>query len=161
ALAALLVLVLVLALYARTLAHGYVDFDDPVYVSRNEVVQRGLTLDGARWAFGFHAGNWHPLTWLSHMLDVTLFGDSPGAQHAVNAALHALNAALLWLLVVRLTGAEWTALLVAALFALHPLRVESVAWISERKDVLAGAFWLLSLLAYERYARRGGARRYA
>ncbi|MSR63395.1 MAG: tetratricopeptide repeat protein [Planctomycetes bacterium] len=159
--ALLALLVAVLALYARTAAHGFVAYDDPLYVSANEVVQRGLTLDGLRWAFGFHAGNWHPLTWLAHMLDVELFADNAGGHHLVSAALHALNALLLFMLVRRWTGAGWTALFVAALFALHPLRVESVAWASERKDVLAGSFWLLTLLVHERFARRGGAGRYA
>jgi hypothetical protein len=154
-------LVLVLALYARTAAHGFVAYDDPVYVSENEVVARGLTLEGAAWAFGFHAGNWHPLTWLTHMLDVQLFGLHAGAHHLVNAGLHALATLLVFVLVRQLTGAAWTALFVAALFALHPLRVESVAWASERKDVLAGVLWLATLLAYERFARRGGAGRYA
>jgi tetratricopeptide (TPR) repeat protein len=152
---------LVLALYARTGTHGFVAYDDPLYVRDNPVVARGLSWEGARWAFGFHAGNWHPLTWLSHELDVELFGLEPGPHHLVNAALHALNAALLFALVARLTGARWSALFVAAAFALHPLRVESVAWASERKDVLAGTFWILTLLAYERHARRGGAWRYA
>jgi protein O-mannosyl-transferase len=151
----------VLALYARTVTHGFVAYDDPVYVSANPVVARGLSLEGLRWAFGFHAGNWHPLTWLAHMLDVQLFGLRAGAHHLVSASLHALNALLLAVLVRRWTGAAWSALLVAALFALHPLRAESVAWASERKDVLAGTFWLLTLLAWERYARRGGAGRYA
>src|SRR5262245_26170831 len=122
ALAALLALCF--GLYARTAGHEFVAFDDPVYVTENPVVARGLTPEGLRWAFGFHAGNWHPLTWLSHMLDVQLFGLAAGAHHLVNAALHTLNAALLYALVRRLTGAGWTALFVAALFALHPLRVE-------------------------------------
>jgi len=140
--ALLALLALVLGLYARTAGHGF-------------------GLESLRWAFGFHAGNWHPLTWLSHMLDWALFGDWAGGHHLVSAGLHALNALLLCLLVCRWTGAGWTALFVAALFALHPLRVESVAWASERKDVLAGAFWMLALLAHERLARRGGAARYA
>jgi len=161
ALALATLLALVLALYGRTARHGFVAYDDPLYVSENPVVARGLTWDGARWALGFRAGNWHPLTWLSHMLDVQLFGLEPGPHHLVSAGLHALNAALLFVLVRRLTGAGWSALLAAALFALHPLRVESVAWASERKDVLSGAFWMLTLLAYERHARRGGAGRYA
>jgi tetratricopeptide (TPR) repeat protein len=154
-------LALVLGLYWRTAQHGFVAYDDPLYVSENPLVARGLTLEGLRWAFAFQAGNWHPLTWLSHMLDAELFGLEPGAHHLVSAALHALNTALLFLLVRRLTGAGWSALFAAALFTLHPLRAESVAWASERKDVLSGTFWLLALLAYERYARQGGARRYA
>src|SRR6185436_11852185 len=122
--AMLALLALVLLLYGRTFRHGFVAFDDPLYVSENEVVARGLTWEGVRWAFHFQAGNWHPLTWLSHMLDAQLFGGEPGPQHLVSAGLHALNAALLFVLLVRLCGAPWSALLVAALFALHPLRVE-------------------------------------
>ncbi len=160
ALALAALLALVLALYWRTASHGFVAYDDPLYVSENPLVARGLTLEGLRWAFGFQAGNWHPLTWLSHMLDAELFGLAPGAHHLVSVILHALNTALLFLLVRRLSGVGWSALFVAALFALHPLRAESVAWASERKDVLSGTFWLLTLLAYERYARHGGARRY-
>ncbi|HEX6885218.1 MAG TPA: tetratricopeptide repeat protein [Planctomycetota bacterium] len=160
-LAATALVVVLLALYARTRTHGFVAYDDPVYVSENPVVARGLTWEGLRWAFGFHAGNWHPLTWLAHMLDVELFGLDAGAHHLVNAGLHALNAVLLFLALARLTGARWSALAVAALWALSPLRAESVAWASEKKDVLAGTFWCLTLLAHERHARRGGAGRYA
>jgi len=161
ALAAAVLVVALLALYARTRTHGFVAYDDPVYVSENPVVARGLTWEGLRWAFGFHAGNWHPLTWLAHMLDVELFGLDAGAHHLVNAALHALNAVLLFLALARLSGARWSALAVAALWALSPLRVESVAWASEKKDVLAGTFWFLTLLAHERHARLGGAGRQA
>ena len=154
-------LLLVLALYARTAAHGFVAYDDPVYVRDNEVVGAGLSLAGLRWAFGFHAGNWHPLTWLSHMLDVQLFGLEPGPHHLVNAALHALNALLVHALARRLGARPWTALLAAALFALHPLRVESVAWASERKDVLSGALYLGTLLAWLSWTRAPSAGRYA
>jgi len=159
---ALVALVLAtLGVYARTATHGFVAYDDPAYVSENPAVERGISLEGLRWACGFHAGNWHPLTWLAHMLDWELFGAYAGAHHLVSAALHALNAVLLYLFLARATRAGWTSLVVAASFALHPLRVESVAWASERKDVLAGTFWMLTLLAYERYARRGGPGRYA
>jgi tetratricopeptide (TPR) repeat protein len=144
------------ALYARAARNGFVAYDDPVYVSENPVVARGLTLEGLRWACGARAGNWHPLTWASHMLDVQLFGLEPGAHHLSSAALHALNAWLVYLALARLTRARGAALFAAAFFALHPLRVESVAWASERKDVLSGTFFALTLLAYERYARRGG-----
>jgi tetratricopeptide (TPR) repeat protein len=159
-LAAVWLAVTVLMLYARTRAHGFVAYDDTVYVSENAVVARGLTWEGFRWAFGFHAGNWHPLTWLAHMLDVELFGLDAGKHHLVNAGLHALNALLLFAALARMTGAPWSSLAVAALFALHPQRVESVAWASEKKDVLAGTFWCLTLLAHERFARRGGAANY-
>jgi len=159
---ALFALVLgVLLLYAPTLRHGFVAYDDPVYVRDNEVVGAGLTLDGLRWAFGFHAGNWHPLTWLSHMLDVELFGLEPGPHHLVNAGLHALCALLVYALATRLGCGSWAALLAAALFALHPLRVESVAWASERKDVLSGVLYLGTLLAWLSWTRAPGGRRYA
>ncbi|MEQ1892417.1 MAG: tetratricopeptide repeat protein [Planctomycetota bacterium] len=152
---------LVLGLYARTATHKFVAYDDPVYVSANPVVAEGLTLDGLRWSFGFHAGNWHPLTWLAHMLDVELFELEPGPHHLVNVALHALNAALVLLLAARLGAGAWAALLAAALFALHPLRVESVAWASERKDVLSGALYLATLLAWLRHVRVPSRGRYA
>ena len=143
-----------LLVYSPSFRHGFVSFDDPVYVSENPVVGRGLTLEGVRWAFGFHAGNWHPLTWLSHMLDVELFDLDAGKHHLVSALLHATNALLLFLALARMSACPWTSLAVAAFFALHPLRVESVAWASERKDVLAGTFWMATLLAWTRYAER-------
>lgn len=134
--------------------------DDPHYVSDNAVVQRGLTIEGVRWAFTtMHASNWHPLTWLSHMLDCELFGSDPGAHHATNAVLHVASGLLAWLAFARLTGKPWRSWFVALLFLVHPLHVESVAWISERKDVLSAFFFMLVLLAYERYARAPAARR--
>lgn len=140
---------------------SFINLDDPEYVSQNRRVLDGLTLDGFRWAFTtFHAANWHPLTWLSHMLDVSLFGPAPFAHHLTSVTLHALTAALLFIALRRLTGALWPSAAAAALFGVHPLHVESVAWISERKDVLSGLFFALTLLAYERYARRGGAYRF-
>jgi Flp pilus assembly protein TadD len=166
-LAGVVLLVGTFALFARTGTFEFVAYDDPLYVADNEVVLQGLTAEGVRWAFGAtHAANWHPLTWLSHMLDVELFGPAPGPHHLVNAGLHALNALLLFLFLRRATrtapapgvpeepGALGPAFLVAALFAWHPLRAESVAWVSERKDVLAGTCFLLALLAHVRYARR-------
>jgi protein O-mannosyl-transferase len=126
----------------------FLNYDDPDYVMDNPVVKQGLTAAGVKWAFGFHASNWHPLTWLSHMADCTLFDLNPGAHHFINVLLHAANAALLFILLRRLTNRLWPCALVAALFACHPLRVESVAWVSERKDVLCAFFWLLALLAY-------------
>jgi tetratricopeptide (TPR) repeat protein len=131
----------------------YVNYDDLDYVSANPHVQSGLTWQNVCWAFtSGHASNWHPLTWLSHMLDWQLFGPNPGAQHLVNAGFHAINTVLLFLILRRMTGAHWRSALVAALFALHPLRAESVAWISERKDVLSALFLLLTIGAYSRYA---------
>lgn len=137
--------------------YGFVDYDDQFYVSENYLVQQGLTSDGLQWAFTTgHAANWHPLTWVSHMLDCEWFGINPGAHHLVNLLIHILNTILLLALLNRLTGALWKSGLVAALFALHPLHVESVAWIAERKDVLSGFFGLLSLWFYTSYAQTRG-----
>lgn len=148
----LLALVTVLV-YLPVWSHDYICFDDPSYVSDNAVVQNGLTWAGLKWAFfGWHAANWHPLTWLSHELDCQLFGLNPGAHHLVNVLFHAANTVLLFRLWLRLTKACWPSALVAALFAWHPLHVESVAWVAERKDVVSTFFGLLALLAYARYA---------
>jgi tetratricopeptide (TPR) repeat protein len=149
----------VAALYWPAVGFNFVSLDDPVYVFDNPPVRAGLSWAGVQWACTtLHASNWHPLTWLSLMLDATLFGPGPSGFHAVNVALHACNTVLLFLV---LRAEPWPAVLAAALFGLHPLRVESVAWVAERKDVLSGLFWMLSLLAYARYARRPSARRYA
>jgi len=149
-----LALVVVL-LYWRAGGFEFLYCDDDVYVFRNQVVLQGLTLQGFGWAFlDAHAANWHPLTWLSHMLDVQLFGLDAGWHHRVNVGFHAANAALLFALLLRMTGRPWRAAAVAAFFAWHPLRVESVAWVAERKDVLSLFLGLLTLLAYVRYARR-------
>jgi tetratricopeptide (TPR) repeat protein len=157
----LLLVAAVLALYAQTRGHDFLTYDDDRYVVGNPMVNRGLTWEGVRWAFTrSHASNWHPLTWLSHMLDCTVFGLEPGPHHLVNVFLHALNALLLYAALRFLTGATWPSALVAALFALHPLRVQSVAWVAERKDLLAGLFWMLGLLAWGWYAKRPGVRRY-
>ncbi len=135
--------------------HEFLNYDDNLYVTENDTVVRGLTWEGFVEAFDrHHAHNWHPLTILSHMADVGFFGLNPGAHHLVNVALHAASAALLLLLLDGATGSPRRSLAVAALFALHPLRVESVAWIAERKDALCVLFWLLTLLAYAGYARR-------
>jgi len=144
--------------YARAGSFDFVNFDDPDYVTANNAVKGGLTLSGITWAFTrFYASNWHPLTWISHMLDCEIFGMHPAGHHFVNVALHAGNAILLFLLLQRLTGAQWRSAIVAGLFALHPLHVESVAWISERKDVLSTFFGLLSLLTYAEYVREAKA----
>jgi tetratricopeptide (TPR) repeat protein len=146
---ALLLALITLLAYLPVAQDGFLNYDDNDYVTENHVVQNGLTRAGVRWAFTTgHAGNWHPVTWLSHMLDCELFGLNAGAQHSVNALFHTANAVLLLLLLFRLTGALWPSAFVAALFAWHPLHVESVAWISERKDVLSTFFGLLTLLAY-------------
>lgn len=131
----------------------FTNYDDPEYVTENQVVQAGLTVAGVRYAFGHHAANWHPVTWLSHMADCNLFGTNPGPHHLVNALLHAVNAMLLFLGLRQLTSSTWRSALVAALFAWHPVHVQSVAWVAERKDVLSAFFGLLSLWAYALYAR--------
>jgi len=149
----LLLALLTLLVYLPVRQHSFVVYDDNDYLTENLVVQQGLTWDGMKWALTTgHAGNWHPLTWLSHMLDCELFGLDAGAHHLVNVVIHAGNAVLLFVLLLRLAGILWPAALVAALFAWHPLHVESVAWASERKDVLSACFGLLALLAYAGYA---------
>lgn len=155
-----LVLAVVLV-YGQVGYHDFVSLDDPGYVFDNSHVQSGLSWDSVRWAFTtFHRSNWHPVTWLSHMADFELFGLWAGGPHIVNGVLHAANAVLLFLALSLMTGSRGPSALVAAFFALHPLRVESVAWVSERKDVLSGFFWMLTLLAYLSYVRAPGVRRY-
>jgi Flp pilus assembly protein TadD len=148
--------------YAPLLRCGFLDvFDDDLYVLQNAAVRAGLSLEGGRWALlSLHAANWHPLTWLSHMLDVTLFDLRAAGHHLTSVLLHFVNACLVFLYFRRTTGAPGRSALVAGLFALHPLRVESVAWISERKDVLCGTFWLLTMHAHAGYARSPGSLRY-
>ena len=151
-----------LALYAPVRDLPFLLYDDEQYVTRNPDVQAGLSADGLVFAFtSFHASNWHPLTWLSHQADATFFGPSARGPHLVNAGLHALNAALVFLWLAALTGATWQSAAVAALFAFHPQRVESVAWVAERKDLLCACFGLLALLAWTRFARAGSRRGYA
>src|SRR6266850_3397747 len=140
--------------YLPVCRHAFLVYDDNDYVTENRVVQGGLTADGIKWAFTtWHADNWHPVTWLSHMADCQLFGLDAGAAHFINVLFHAANVILLFLLLLRLTGKVWPGAFVAALFAWHPLHVESVAWVAERKDVLSAFFGLLALIAYTRYAR--------
>ena len=151
---ALLVLA-VLAVYLPVIGLNFLTFDDDCYVTRNPQVVGGLTWAGLRWAFTHaHCANWHPLTWLSHMLDCQLYGLNPAGHHLTNLLFHATNAVLLFLWLRSLTAAFWRSALVAALFALHPLHVESVAWVAERKDVLSSFFGLLTLMAYGRYAKK-------
>jgi Flp pilus assembly protein TadD len=139
-----------------------VNWDDPEYVSDNPMVARGLTWPGVVWAFtSAHAANWHPLTWLSHMLDVQLYGMHAGPHHITNVVLHVASTVLLFGWLARATGAIGRSVVVAALFAAHPLHVESVAWIAERKDVLSTVFWMLALWAYTAYVRRPSLGRYA
>jgi tetratricopeptide (TPR) repeat protein len=141
--------------FGQTLRHGFANLDDKEYVYENLEVARGLTLQGIVWAFTHvYASNWHPLTWISHMLDCQLYGLNPGGHHLTNVLLHMAAAILLFLVLRRMTGFVWRSAFVAAVFAIHPLRVESVAWVSERKDVLSGVFFMLTLWAYVRYAQR-------
>ena len=131
----------------------FIHYDDQDYVTENSFVQHGLNRASIEWAFTqTHSSNWHPLTWMSHTLDWQLFGNNPGAHHFVSLLLHVLNTLLLFLVAKRMTGAIWRSAFLAALFAWHPLHVESVAWISERKDVLSTFFWMLTIWAYVRYA---------
>jgi tetratricopeptide (TPR) repeat protein len=151
---ALLLALVTLVVYLPVGTHDFVNYDDTDYVTENSFVKSGLTWAGIQWAFtSFHAGNWHPVTWLSLMLDDELFGLNAGAFHFVNALFHAANVLLLFVLLLRLTNSLWPSAFIAALFAWHPLHVESVAWIAERKDVLSTFFALLTLLAYTKYVR--------
>jgi tetratricopeptide (TPR) repeat protein len=154
--------VLSLVAFYPALDNGFTNLDDDVYVVKNPRVLNGLSGEDVAWAFGtsFHTGNWHPLTWLSLQADASLFGTGPAGFHGTNVLLHACNAVLLFLVLLRMTGRQWPSVVVAALFAVHPLRVESVAWISERKDVLSTFFGLLALLAYAGYAATPSVRRY-
>jgi Flp pilus assembly protein TadD len=140
----------------------FINYDDNLYVSENQHVLNGLTQDGIIWAFTTgHAANWHPVTWFSLMLDCQLFGPNPGWIHLVNLLLHLANTLLLFAVLKKMTGSLWPSAFVAAAFAIHPMHVESMAWIAERKDVLSTLFWLLTMLAYLAYVRRLGAFRYA
>jgi Flp pilus assembly protein TadD len=151
----------VFAVYWQVNGFNFVNFDDPVYITTNKDIRHGLTFEGLKFAFTcVYASNWHPLTWISHMLDVEMFGLNPGMHHLTNVFLHILNSILLFLVLERMTGALWRSALVAALFALHPIHVESVAWISERKDVLSTFFWMLTMLAYHRYVMNKTISRY-
>jgi Flp pilus assembly protein TadD len=150
---AILLFCLVLGTFLPCLRNGFVNLDDTTYAWQNPRVKQGLTWESLKWAWtNTESANWHPVTWMSHLLDGQLFGLDPTGHHATSVLLHALNTALLFLLLQRMTGARWRSFAVAALFGLHPLRVESVAWISERKDVLSAFFWILAIWAYVRYA---------
>jgi tetratricopeptide (TPR) repeat protein len=151
-----------LAVYAQVMSHPFIFLDDDRYIRGNPIVKQGLTLTGIAWAFTtFYAANWHPLTWLSHMLDCQVFGLNAGGHLLVNALIHAFNTLLLFLFLRRVTGTKWQSAIVAALFALHPLHVESVAWAAERKDTLSTFFGLLTLMAYARYVEVPSWKRYA
>ncbi len=153
--------VLVWVVFGQTLTHDFVNYDDQGYVFENAEVTAGLTIHGIVWAFTHtHSFNWHPLTWISHMLDCQLFGLHAGGHHFTSVLIHSIAVVLLFLVLRQMTGALWRCAFVAALFAIHPLHVESVAWVAERKDVLSGLFFLLTLGAYTHYVRHPSARSY-
>ncbi|MGD2271373.1 MAG: tetratricopeptide repeat protein [Desulfobacterales bacterium] len=144
-----------LSVYWEIGRHEFVSFDDGMYVSENAHVREGLTKESIKWAFGFtEIAYWHPITWLSHMLDVELYGLNPGMHHITNLIFHILNVLLLFLILNRVTGDFWRSGFVAALLALHPINVESVAWLAERKNVLSTFFWMLTLMSYVFYSER-------
>ena len=147
--------------YAPVRHHDFVNYDDPEYITENAEVAGGPTWHGVVWAFTTgDAGNWHPLTWLSHMVDIQLYGMNAGRHHITSVILHTISAVLLFWLLYQLTGAVWQSAFAAGLFSLHPLHVESVAWVAERKDVLSTMFGMLTLLFYVRYVRKPGLRAY-
>ena len=151
-----------LIVFSRTATNSFISLDDPDYVTSNSIVQGGLSIEGTIWAFTTtYANNWHPMTWLSHMLDVQLFGLSPGCHQIESALLHIVNTVILFFLLWTMTGKSLRSGFVAALFLLHPLHVESVAWVSERKDVLCTLFSLLTLWAYVRFTEHSAVRWYA
>ncbi|MDD5170936.1 MAG: hypothetical protein PHN75_19120, partial [Syntrophales bacterium] len=144
-----------LAVYIQVKDHSFIDFDDAEYITENPHVRTGLTKENIIWAFTeAHSNNWHPLTWISHMIDVELFGLRPAGHHLINVFIHAVNAVLLFLLLLRMTAMPWRSAFVAALFALHPLHVESVAWAAERKDVLSTLFFLITIRMYVGYVEK-------
>ena len=153
-LASLCLIVVIIVPYQQVINFDFVGYDDELYVTENFNVQKGFTVKAVRWAFTtFHSANWHPITWLSHMLDCELYGLNPTGHHWTNVEFHIANTLLLFFILLKMTGALWRSALVAALFALHPLHVESVAWIAERKDVLSTFLGLLSVAAYCRYVK--------
>ncbi len=157
----LLLIFATLVVFHRLPTHDFINLDDNLLVYENPHVLAGLSKEGTIWAFTqYHAEYWHPVTWLSHMLDCQLFGLRPGLHHLTSLLFHLANCALLLLILKKMTGALWRSAFVTALFAIHPLHVESVAWVAERKDVLSAFFWFLTIWAYVRYAEQPGPRRY-
>jgi len=153
--------VLAWVVFGQTLRHDFINYDDPRYVYENTKITAGLSISGIAWAFShIHSMNWHPLTTISHMLDCQLYGSKAGGHHFTNVLVHAVATILLFLALRQMTDAIWRSAFVAAVFAIHPLRVESVAWIAERKDVLSGVFFMLTLLAYVHYVRAPSLARY-
>ena len=157
----LFLIITTLAVFWQVKDHAFINYDDKLYVAENPQVWAGFTIESLKWAFtSTHAANWHPLTWLSHMLDVQLFGLKAGWHHLMNLLFHIVNTLLLFLVLHRMTKALWQSAFVAALFALHPLHVESVAWVAERKDVLSTFFWMLTMGAYVFYVEKPETKRY-
>lgn len=158
----LLLVAVVFLVYSPALNHDFISYDDPAYVTENSHVQAGLTYQGFVWAFtSLENSNWHPVTWLSHMLDCDIYGLTPAGHHLTNIIFHAANTVLLFILFYYTTRKYWNSMFLAVLFALHPLHVQSVAWVAERKDLVSGLFWTLTLLAYSSYARSPGRLKYA
>lgn len=150
-----------LAVFGQVNQFDFITLDDPVYVTLNRHIQSGITLEGSRWAFfTTYAEFWHPLTWFSLMLGYQLYGLNAGGYHLTNLILHILSTLLLFWLFSRITGAIWKSAFVTALFAIHPLHVESVVWVSERKDVLSAFFWMLTLSLYVYHAEKPAIKRY-
>ena len=149
-------------IYWQVKSFDFISLDDVNYVIGNQSIKHGINLESVKWAFSSvgYAGNWHPITWISHALDIQFFGINPGMHHVTNVIFHILNAVLLFIILEKMTGTIWKSAAVAALFAIHPLHVESVAWISERKDVLSTFFWMLTMLSYSWYAEHRTAGRY-
>lgn len=153
--------VITIAAYWGVWNNGFVDFDDNEYITTNQQVQAGLTGNGIRWAFTTeHASNWHPLTWLSHMMDCEFFGLNAGGHHIVSLVIHIVNSLLVFWAIKLMTGAYWRSAFVAVLFAIHPLHVESVGWAAERKDVLSTFFWMLTMMAYALYVKADSGRKW-
>ena len=160
---AFLLVVVTAAIYSNVLSNDFDYYDDEPYITANTHIQKGLSWTSIKWAFTSigYSDNWHPLTWLSHMLDVRLFGLNPAGHHFTNLLFHILATLLLFGFLLSTTGLLWPSAFVAALFALHPLHVESVAWAAERKDVLCAVFWFATLWAYAYYVRRPNSKKYA
>ena len=157
----ILLIAITLAVYWQVRHHEFVNLDDNHYVTENPAVRNGVTKEGLTWAFAYNdVSYWHPLTWLSHMVDAQLYGVDPEGHHFNSVLFHVANTILLFLILRQMTGALWRSAAVAALFALHPLNVESVAWVANRKSVLSTFFWFLTFVTYTHYARRPGAFRY-
>ena len=160
-LVSLCLVVAIIVTYIPVIHSDFVGYDDELYVTKNKQVQEGFTSESLKWAFTtFHSANWHPLTWLSHMLDCDLYGLNPAGHHWTQVEFHIVNTVLLFFILFRMTGALFKSAFVAALFALHPLHVESVAWVSERKDLLSTFFGLMMILAYHRYVKASGSKNY-